>query len=257
MHCGREADAFSLCLAARRRVGIRVSGSQPLQASTSAPRSRGLASPRWTSATRPRRRRSGTSCARGSPRTSRRSSVALRLRRCTTDDLAPDARVERALSTPQATRGSRGRRSTAARARRSPTRRSCSRSSARAEAPRARRRDRARHGRADDHRPRDRGAEGPVPARRSSPARRSGARGSPSPAPDPISRASARAAGSTTSRFVLDGQKVWSSYAHVADFCILLARSDPDSQRARRADLRDRRHARTRGRGAPAATDHR
>jgi alkylation response protein AidB-like acyl-CoA dehydrogenase len=32
-------------------------------------------------------------------------------------------------------------------------------------------------------------------------------------------------------RFVLDGQKVWSSYAHIADFCILVARSDPDSQR--------------------------
>ena len=32
-------------------------------------------------------------------------------------------------------------------------------------------------------------------------------------------------------RFILDGQKVWSSYAHVADFCILLARSDPSSQR--------------------------
>ena len=31
--------------------------------------------------------------------------------------------------------------------------------------------------------------------------------------------------------FVLDGQKVWSSYAHVADFCILLARSDPASVR--------------------------
>ena len=30
---------------------------------------------------------------------------------------------------------------------------------------------------------------------------------------------------------MLDGQKVWSSYAHVADFCILLARSDPGSQR--------------------------
>jgi alkylation response protein AidB-like acyl-CoA dehydrogenase len=30
---------------------------------------------------------------------------------------------------------------------------------------------------------------------------------------------------------VLDGQKVWSSYAHIADFCILVARSDPDSQR--------------------------
>jgi len=32
-------------------------------------------------------------------------------------------------------------------------------------------------------------------------------------------------------RFVLDGQKVWSSFAHIADFCILLARSDPDSSR--------------------------
>jgi alkylation response protein AidB-like acyl-CoA dehydrogenase len=32
-------------------------------------------------------------------------------------------------------------------------------------------------------------------------------------------------------RFVVDGQKVWSSFAHIADFCILLARSDPDSQR--------------------------
>ena len=31
--------------------------------------------------------------------------------------------------------------------------------------------------------------------------------------------------------FVLDGQKVWSSYAHIADFCILLARSDPASER--------------------------
>jgi alkylation response protein AidB-like acyl-CoA dehydrogenase len=32
-------------------------------------------------------------------------------------------------------------------------------------------------------------------------------------------------------RFVVDGQKVWSSYAHIADFCILLARSDPGSER--------------------------
>ncbi len=31
--------------------------------------------------------------------------------------------------------------------------------------------------------------------------------------------------------FVVNGQKVWSSLAHVADFCILLGRSDPDSQR--------------------------
>jgi alkylation response protein AidB-like acyl-CoA dehydrogenase len=32
-------------------------------------------------------------------------------------------------------------------------------------------------------------------------------------------------------RFVLNGQKVWSSYAHIADFCILIARSDPDAPR--------------------------
>ncbi len=31
-------------------------------------------------------------------------------------------------------------------------------------------------------------------------------------------------------RFVVNGQKVWSSLAHIADFCILVTRSDPDSQ---------------------------
>jgi alkylation response protein AidB-like acyl-CoA dehydrogenase len=32
-------------------------------------------------------------------------------------------------------------------------------------------------------------------------------------------------------RFVVDGQKVWSSFAHIADWCLLLARSEPDSSR--------------------------
>jgi alkylation response protein AidB-like acyl-CoA dehydrogenase len=32
-------------------------------------------------------------------------------------------------------------------------------------------------------------------------------------------------------RFVVDGQKVWSSFAHLADWCILVARSDPESER--------------------------
>jgi alkylation response protein AidB-like acyl-CoA dehydrogenase len=31
--------------------------------------------------------------------------------------------------------------------------------------------------------------------------------------------------------FMVNGQKVWSSYAHIADWCILVTRSDPDSQR--------------------------
>jgi alkylation response protein AidB-like acyl-CoA dehydrogenase len=31
--------------------------------------------------------------------------------------------------------------------------------------------------------------------------------------------------------FVVNGQKVWSSYAHIADWCILVARSDPDVPR--------------------------
>ncbi len=31
--------------------------------------------------------------------------------------------------------------------------------------------------------------------------------------------------------FLVTGQKVWSSFAHLADFCILLARSDPESQK--------------------------
>ena len=41
-------------------------------------------------------------------------------------------------------------------------------------------------------------------------------------------RTSARLEGS---HFVVDGQKVWSSYAHIADWCILVTRSDPDSVR--------------------------
>ena len=31
--------------------------------------------------------------------------------------------------------------------------------------------------------------------------------------------------------FVVNGQKVWSSFAHLADFCILLTRTDPESTR--------------------------
>jgi alkylation response protein AidB-like acyl-CoA dehydrogenase len=41
-------------------------------------------------------------------------------------------------------------------------------------------------------------------------------------------RTSARLEGS---RLVVDGQKVWSSYAHIADWCLLIARSDSASER--------------------------
>ena len=57
--------------------------------------------------------------------------------------------------------------------------------------------------------------------------------------------------------FVVNGQKVWSSFAHIADHCILVGRSDPDSQRHDGPDLHHRRHEGARRRGAPAAPDHR
>jgi alkylation response protein AidB-like acyl-CoA dehydrogenase len=41
-------------------------------------------------------------------------------------------------------------------------------------------------------------------------------------------RTSARLNGDS---FVVNGQKVWSSFAHIADWCILVTRSDPESQR--------------------------
>jgi alkylation response protein AidB-like acyl-CoA dehydrogenase len=41
-------------------------------------------------------------------------------------------------------------------------------------------------------------------------------------------RTSARLEGD---HFVVDGQKVWSSFAHIADWCILVTRSDPDSHK--------------------------
>jgi alkylation response protein AidB-like acyl-CoA dehydrogenase len=41
-------------------------------------------------------------------------------------------------------------------------------------------------------------------------------------------RTSARLNGDS---FVVNGQKVWSSFAHIADWCILVTRSDPESER--------------------------
>jgi len=38
---------------------------------------------------------------------------------------------------------------------------------------------------------------------------------------------------SSADGYLLDGEKVWSSYAHIADWCLLLARTDTDAQRHR------------------------
>ena len=46
----------------------------------------------------------------------------------------------------------------------------------------------------------------------------------------PLGRAHERAR-CEDGHFVVNGQKVWSSFAHIADWCILVTRSDPESER--------------------------
>ena len=57
--------------------------------------------------------------------------------------------------------------------------------------------------------------------------------------------------------YVVNGQKVWTTLAHVAHFGILLARTDPGRARAGGHHLLRRRHAHAGNRSAPARADDR
>ncbi len=57
--------------------------------------------------------------------------------------------------------------------------------------------------------------------------------------------------------WILSGQKVWTTLAHMARFGMIVARTDPHAPQAQGAHLLRGRHARARRRGAAAVPDHR
>ena len=101
------------------------------------------------------------------------------------------------------------------------------------DAPRARpghpRRHRRRHARPDDHRPRHRRAEDAATSARCSTATRCGASSSASRPPARTSpRCRPARSRTTTARWTLNGQKVWTTNAQFAAYGLLLARTNAD-----------------------------
>ena len=92
---------------------------------------------------------------------------------------------------------------------------------------------------------------------RCSPARSGGASCSPSRAPAPTSPGSATRAVRDGDEWIVNGQKVWNTLAHLADCGMLVTRTDPDAAQAQGHDVLRARHALARRRGPPAAPDHR